>query len=95
MKRPAYVEVCDIEEIDFVQMIVSVQTEDKRELQFPIVYSGIVSDAVDYAKLKAFIIYSDVNSEGGIAILVPNGLLNSYIAPVSYTHLTLPTICSV
>ncbi len=80
MRQPAYVELCDIERIDFVQMIVNVKTEYGMQLNFPIIYSGTVSDAVDYGKLKALVLYTDYMNETGIAFIVPKGLFNQAIA---------------
>lgn len=80
MRQPAYVELCDIEQIDFVQMIVTVKDEYGKKLNFPILYSGTVSDAVDYGKLKALVLYTDYMNETGIALIVPKGLFNKAIA---------------
>ncbi len=80
MRQPAYVELCDIEKIDFVQMIVTVKNEYRRKLNFPILYSGTVSDAVDYGNLKVLVLYTDYINETGVAFIVPKGLFNKEIA---------------
>ena len=52
---------------------------------------GELDQALDYAK-KALEIHTRLNNKTGMAIEFNN---IGTIMPVSYTHLTLPTICSV
>lgn len=80
MRQQVYAELCDIKQIDFVQMVVTVENEYGSKMNFPVVYSGTVSDATDYNQYKAFILYTDVVNETGVAFITPRGLFNKPVA---------------
>jgi hypothetical protein len=80
MRRPAYIEICEIVSIDYVQMIAKVKTTEGRELELPIIYSGVISDIKNYNNLRALVLYVDYAAENGVVFIAPSGIFNASLA---------------